>query len=93
MTGDTYSDHSCVPGGRGPCWGGSGGRALLVGRSVLTPGFYPGGLRRGRCRGVGEGGGSLEAGDGPEPGGAHADNRARSGLRAAEDEKKERARD
>lgn len=80
------------PAGAVRAGGGSGGRAL-VGRSMLTPGSYPGGLRRGRCRGVGEGGGSLEAGGGPEPGGARADNRARSGLRAAEDEKRERARD
>lgn len=40
--------------------GGSGGRALLGGRLMLTPGSRPGGLWCGRCRCGDEGGGSLE---------------------------------
>lgn len=40
--------------------GGSGGRALLGGRSMLTPGSCPGDLWCGRCRGLGEGSDSLE---------------------------------
>lgn len=40
--------------------GGSGGRALLGGRPVLTPGSRPGVCGCGRCRGGDGGGGALE---------------------------------
>lgn len=40
-TGDTYSDHSCEPGGRGPCWGrlrGSRTRGALDAHARILPG-------------------------------------------------------
>lgn len=40
--------------------GGSGGRALLGGRLVLTPGSRPGVCVCGRCRGGDGGGGAFE---------------------------------
>lgn len=57
--------------------GGSEGRALLRGHSLLTPESYPGGLRRGRCKRVGEGGSSLE-------GQRRARARGRAGARITE---------
>lgn len=43
--------------------GGSGVRALLGGRPVLTPGSRPGVCGCGRCRGGDGGGGALEGRD------------------------------
>lgn len=56
--------------------GGSGGGTLLGGSSMLTPGSCLGGLWRGRCRGVGEGGSSLEGRRRARARNARADNRA-----------------